>query len=89
LLGRDRVEGALLLRPCRQVHTIGMRMPIDVIWCDGKSRVLRVATLRPWRVSRLVRRARFVIEAEAGAATRWQLLPGQSIEVSADGPEGQ
>ena len=34
LLGRDGVDGAFVLRPCRQVHTFGMRFPIDVAWCD-------------------------------------------------------
>ena len=82
LLGRSRIEGALVLRPCRQVHTIGMQVPIDVIWCDRDGRVLRVATMRPWRVSRVVWRARFVIEAEAGASARWKLALGDTVEVS-------
>ena len=43
LLGRSELEGALVLRPCRQVHTIGMRFPVDVVWCNRKGRVLRIA----------------------------------------------
>ncbi len=27
LMGRDEFEGALVIRPCRQVHTFGMRFP--------------------------------------------------------------
>ena len=34
LLGRDGIDGALLLVPARSVHTIGMRFPLDVAWCD-------------------------------------------------------
>ena len=30
LLGRDGLEGGLLLPRCRSVHTMGMRFPIDV-----------------------------------------------------------
>ena len=41
LLGRDGFEGALLLRPVRSVHTIGMRFPIDIAWCDDTLTVLR------------------------------------------------
>jgi uncharacterized membrane protein (UPF0127 family) len=81
LLGRDEVGGALVLRPCRQVHTIGMRFPLDVVWCNGRGRVLRVATLPPGRVSRPVLRARFVIEAEAGAAARCGLRAGDVVDV--------
>ena len=35
LLGRDGIEGALLLRPARSVHTLGMRFAIDVAFCDA------------------------------------------------------
>jgi len=33
LLGRDELEGVLVLHPARSVHTVGMRFPIDVVWC--------------------------------------------------------
>ncbi|MFQ5557215.1 MAG: DUF192 domain-containing protein, partial [Acidimicrobiales bacterium] len=42
LLGRDGIDGALLLCPARSVHTFGMRFPIDVAHCDSGMRVLRV-----------------------------------------------
>ncbi len=81
LLGRDGVDGALLLRPCRSVHTVGMRFPIDVAFCDDDLRVLRVVTMPRHRLSRLVWRSRAVIEAEAGAFARWGLQPGDTLEV--------
>jgi uncharacterized protein len=81
LLGRDGVEGALLLRPCRSVHTVGMRFPIDVAFCDDELQVLRVVTMPRYRLSRLVWRSRAVIEAEAGAFARWGLRPGDKLEV--------
>ena len=83
LLGLDRFDGAMVLQPCRQVHTIGMRFPIDVAFCDGSGAVLRVCTLAPWRMSRLVWRSRFVIEAQAGAFERWGLQPGDVLEIRA------
>ena len=51
LLGRRGYEGALVFRKVRQVHTVGMRFTIDVAFCDGRGRVLRMVTMRPWRVS--------------------------------------
>jgi uncharacterized membrane protein (UPF0127 family) len=81
LLGRDGVDGVLVLRPCRHVHTLGMRFPIDVAFCSAEGEVLRVCTLRPRRLSPYVRRARFVLEAEAGAAARWGLAPGDRVEL--------
>jgi hypothetical protein len=81
LLGRDGCEGALLLRPARSVHTLGMRFPIDVAFCDDQLRVIRMVTMPRHRVSRPVWRSRVVIEAEAGAFARWQLQPGDQLEV--------
>ena len=83
LLGRDReaVTGALIIRPCRQIHTIGMRFPIDVAFCDRQGVVLRTVTVPPWRVTRVVWRAGFAVEAAAGAFDRWQLRPGDTVEV--------
>jgi uncharacterized membrane protein (UPF0127 family) len=81
LLGRDAIDGALLLRPCRNVHTFGMRFAIDVAFCDASGTVLRTSTLRPWRVSAIVPRAAFAIEAEAGAFDRWNLARGDRVEL--------
>jgi uncharacterized membrane protein (UPF0127 family) len=87
LLGRDEIDGVLVLRPCRQVHTFRMRVPIDVVWCAGDGRVLRITTLVPGRVSRPVLRSRFVIEAAAGATDRWLLQVGDTVEIT-DGRAG-
>jgi uncharacterized protein len=81
LLGRDRVEGALVLRRCRNVHTFGMRFPIDVAFCDEAGTVLRTCALARWRVSPVVLRSAFVIEAEAGAFDRWGLRVGDRVEL--------
>ncbi len=81
LLGRASIEGALVLMPCRQVHTLGMRVPLDVAFCDANGTVLRVDTLRTWRMSRVVWRSRFVVEAATGAFERWGIRPGRTLEV--------
>ena len=40
LLGRVSVDGVLLMAPCRDIHTIGMRNPIDVAFLDRGGRVI-------------------------------------------------
>jgi uncharacterized membrane protein (UPF0127 family) len=84
LLGRDGFEGALLLRPCRSVHTLRMRFPLDVAFCDGDMRVLRVVRMPRHRLGVPVPRARCVIEAEAGAFARWNLRVGDVLEIKGD-----
>src|SRR3954451_12782822 len=74
LLGKDGLEGAILLRPARSVHTLGMRFAIDVAFCDRDMRVIDVRfPMRRHRLGRPRWNARMVIEAEAGAFERWQL----------------
>jgi len=72
---------ALVLGPCRHVHTARMKFTLDVALCDASGRVLRVCTLAPWRVSPLLRSTAFVVEAEAGAFERWRLRVGDTIEI--------
>jgi uncharacterized protein len=81
LMGRDEYEGALVIRPCRQVHTFGMRFPIDVAFCDRSGIVLHVSCLGPRRISRVVWRSAFVIEARTGSFERWKLRPGDVVEL--------
>lgn len=83
LLGRDGIDGVMVLRPCRHVHTFRMRFAIDVAFCDRTGAVLRVCTLAPGRMSPLVWRAAYALEAEAGAFARWGVQPGDRIEVRA------
>jgi uncharacterized membrane protein (UPF0127 family) len=81
LLGRDGFTGAFLFRKCRQVHTVGMRFAIDVAFCKADGQVIRISTLKPWRLSPIVWRSTLVIEAEAGAFERWSLRVGDQVEV--------
>ena len=81
LLGRNGIDGALLLRPARSVHSFGMRFPIDVAFCDADLYVLDIVVLRPHRMTLPRWRARAVIEAEAGAFDRWGVHVGDQVEV--------
>ena len=83
LLGRDGLEGAMLLRPARSVHTLGMRFPIDVAFCDADLRVVAVVChMHRHRVGVPRLRARMVIEAEAGAFERWHLRTGDQLQIT-------
>jgi uncharacterized protein len=81
LLRRDGLDGALLITKARSVHTLGMRFPIDVAFCDRDMRVVDVATMRRFRVGRPRMKCRSVIEAEAGAFERWNLQTGDHLEI--------
>lgn len=84
LLGRDSIEGALVIEPCRWIHTLGMRFPIDVAYLDPDGVVVKTIQMQRFRMGIPVWTASSVIEAEAGAFARWGLRVGDQIEIRAD-----
>jgi len=81
LIGRAEFDGALLLDKTKSVHTFGMRFPIDVAFCDGDMRVVRVVTMQRWRVSKMHFGAQCAIETEAGRFRHWQVGVGDQLEI--------
>ncbi|MDI3097685.1 DUF192 domain-containing protein [Streptomyces rochei] len=83
LLGRDALDGAMLLSPAGSVHTFRMRMPIDVAYLDRRLVVIAVRTMRPGRLGMPRLRSRHVLEAEAGAMARWGVRAGARVRIEA------
>ncbi|MGJ7877162.1 DUF192 domain-containing protein [Streptomyces rochei] len=83
LLGRDALDGAMLLSPAGSVHTFRMRMPIDVAYLDRRLVVIAVRTMRPGRLGMPRLRSRHVLEAEAGAMAGWGVRAGARVRIEA------
>ena len=72
---------ALVLDGAHQVHTIGVKHPLDVVFCDDEWNVLHVVRgMRPRRVSRWVSGARYVVELPANCLPP-QVTPGTRLEL--------
>jgi uncharacterized membrane protein (UPF0127 family) len=72
LIGSPPLAGAsgLVIERARQIHTFGMDYPIDVVFCDEDWQVRHIVhNMRPARLTRVVLRARYVLELPAGAAS--------------------
>lgn len=72
LLGRESLPAGegLLLHPAPSIHTAFMRFPIDVVFLDRESVVVRVIDRLPaWRAAK-AQRARSVLELPAGECAR-------------------
>ncbi|OWT77189.1 hypothetical protein CEY04_14530 [Achromobacter sp. HZ28] len=68
LAGRPPPRGAIgvWLQPCRAVHTLGMRYPLDLFFLDHNKQVIKVvAGLPPRRLASCLR-AVSVVELQAG-----------------------
>jgi uncharacterized membrane protein (UPF0127 family) len=81
LLGRDGIDGVLVLAPARSVHTLGMRFALDVAFLDTHGVVVDTCRMVRNRVGLPRWRARSVVEAEAGAFARWNLRAGDVVSV--------
>jgi uncharacterized protein len=70
LAGLERLPrtAGLHIPGCRSVHTFTMRFPLDLIWLDRDGRPVRVDRHVPPRRMKACRRARSVVEVNAGAA---------------------
>ena len=83
LLGRDALApgSGLVLQPSGLIHTAFMRFPIDVIFLDGRRRVVATAAhLQPFRIAWGGWRARMAVELPAGTLERFELPVGTPLQ---------
>lgn len=72
---------AMVFEPARQIHTFGMRFPLDVVFCDRSWKVVHVVrAMAPRRVTRPVWRARFALELAAGSLPA-EVTAGETLRV--------
>lgn len=81
VIGRDDIDGALLIKPAMSVHTIGVKFALDVAYCDAEMKVIDTVAMAPNRLGMPRPRSRAVIEAQRGSFERWGLCVGHQLEV--------
>ena len=82
LLGTRQLhpDEGLWIRPSNQVHTVGMRYALDLVFLDGDDRVVALQQhLAPGRISRKVRGAHSILELPAGAIERLDVAEGARL----------
>lgn len=80
-LGREASDGTVLLRPVRNVRTVGMRSAVDGAHLGRDLQVLRATTMARSRVGMLVLTAGAAVEAPAGSVGPPGLSEGDVLEV--------
>ncbi|UCB53647.1 MAG: DUF192 domain-containing protein [Candidatus Zixiibacteriota bacterium] len=83
LLGRSELdaEEGIYIVPCEGIHTFRMKFPIDVAFLGKDGRVLVVHHgLKPNRISRIVLRAKGVLELSTGRLRATDTVVGDVIE---------
>ena len=72
----------LMLQPCNQVHTLGMKFSIDVIFLDIDGVIVNIAhSLKPLRQAR-AQSAAYVLEVASGMAKKHHLNTGDQLQWS-------
>jgi uncharacterized membrane protein (UPF0127 family) len=70
----------LWIRPCRGVHTLAMRFPIDVIYLDREFTVVHLEpNLQPWRFSPVRLQAASVLELPRNTVAQTETAMGDRI----------
>ncbi|SFE45791.1 DUF192 domain-containing protein [Trichococcus pasteurii] len=83
LMGRPSIpeNTGLMIKPCNSVHCFFMKFPIDVIFLDKEDRVVHIAgNMKPGTISPIVKRAKYVVEANAMKFTG-DVMIGDKLEI--------
>jgi hypothetical protein len=74
---------ALVLKPCNSIHTFFMSFPIDVLFVNKNNTVVKTAIgLKPFRLSPICPRSKFVIELPPGAIKLTSTSTGDQLTFS-------
>ena len=87
LLGQRSLneDEGLWIKPCRSIHTVGMRFSLDVVFLDAQNRVVKTRSgLAPFRICWGGREAVSVLELPAGTIEHSHTAPGDQIRFVED-----
>lgn len=81
---RELPDGhGLCIRPCSSIHMFFMRFPIDAVFVDGDGRIVRIyASIKPWRVTGFVRKAKACLELPPGTCAQHGLAAGDVLQLA-------
>jgi len=84
LLGKEEFfagEG-LILAPCSMIHSIGMRIEIDVLFVATTGEIIHIIEkMQPNKVSPYIRNSCYVVEMPAGQVKRTCTTRGHMISI--------
>jgi len=83
LIGRKSLPDsfALIIRPCGAIHMLMVQLPLDVVHIDKRNHVVKILSIKPWRLGPFVPQSRWVIELPAGTALRTATQVGDVVAI--------
>lgn len=75
--------GGLVIDPCNSIHMFFMRYPLDILFIDKNGAVVFMYNgIKPWRVGRIVKGAKFAVELPVGAIATSHTQVGDTVEMA-------
>ncbi len=84
-------DEGLIISPCNQVHSMGMKIVIDVLFVSSSNEIVYlIEKMTPHRISPHIRAAHYVIELPAGQISRTGTELGHRVAIqSIPGPQSR
>jgi len=77
-----KLENSLLFEGgCQQMHSLFMKVSIDVLFLNKENRVIGICSLKPWRMTPFYFKAQKVIEAPLGFSKALNISKGDHLEI--------
>ena len=74
-------DHGLLLTPCDEIHTFGMRFDIDTVYISKAGEVLFIdRAVKPHKIRKRVKGSYRVLELNSGICDEWQIAVGDSLD---------
>lgn len=81
-MGKKKPQSSegLLLIPCKSIHTLFMKFPIDVLFIDPSGKVIHlIEQMKPWRFSPVIQQSAAVLELVGGSVAESGIRLGDRV----------
>jgi uncharacterized membrane protein (UPF0127 family) len=82
LMGKKELnEEGLAIKPCNGIHTCFMRFPIDCLYLDVDEKIIRMETMKPWKIGKIIKNCKTVIELPEGTIQKFKLNLNEVVQI--------
>jgi len=81
LMFKNTINKGLLLKPANSIHTLFMKFPIDVVYIDKSSKIIKVSkNMKPWKISNIVLKSHAILELPEGTINKYRIKVSDVVE---------
>lgn len=80
LMGKKEVREGLYFYPCNNIHTLFMKVSIDVLYLDANGVIIALTkAMKPWKIGKIIRKGKVVIELPEGTIEHYNIKEKQVV----------